>query len=278
MLVGADGANSLVRRQYLPDATRVDTGAVGVGGRLDLNASTQSWLPPRIPAGMNVVMGSRDFLFTAVFRRRRDPAAAMELLGDEIGAAGLDAKQLLGGFTDSDYILWAFITRSENLPKDAVPAELQRSVDQRIAGWHCDLRRMVAETEPRTIGAFSFLTSTQVKPWASSNVTLLGDAIHKMTPAGGVGANTALRDAALLSRMLAAADRGERGLVPAIHEYEQAMLAYGFAAVKKSLERTRQALAGRLARARDRSFLRLCGVLPPLRRAVFRDEWSEKVE
>jgi 2-polyprenyl-6-methoxyphenol hydroxylase-like FAD-dependent oxidoreductase len=278
VLVGADGANSPVRRQYLPDATRVDTGAVGVGGRLDLNDRTQAWLPPRMPAGMNVIMGPRDFLFTAVFRRRSDPAAAMRLLGDEIGAAGLDAKQLLGGLADTDYILWAFITRGQNLANGVTPEELRRTVDDRIAGWHPDLRRMVAETDPRTIGAFSFSTATPTKPWAASNVTLLGDAIHNMTPAGGVGANTALRDAALLCRMLATANRGESELVPAIQQYERAMLVYGFAAVKKSLERTRQALAGRLARARDRSFLRLCGVLPPLRRAVFRDEWSETVE
>lgn len=278
VLIGADGANSPVRRQYLPGAERIDTGAVGVGGRLDLDERTQSWLPPRIPAGMNVIMGPRDFLFTAVFRRRRDPAAAMQLLGEEINAAGLDARQLVKGLTDTDYVLWALIARRENIARDATSDDLRRAVDGRVAGWHPDLRRMILETDPRTIGAFSFFSSKPMKPWPSSNVTLLGDAIHNMTPAGGVGANTALRDASLLCRTLAAVDRGERQLLQAIREYEEAMLSYGFAAVKKSLERTRQALACRLARARDRGFLRLCGALPPLRRAVFRDEWSETGE
>jgi 2-polyprenyl-6-methoxyphenol hydroxylase-like FAD-dependent oxidoreductase len=199
----------------------------------------------------------------------------MTLLGDHVDAAGLDAGQLFAGIADADYVLWAFITRRDNIASDAASQHLRRAVDDRLTGWHKNLRRMIMETDPRTIGAFRFFSAKPPTPWAASNVTLLGDAIHSMTPAGGVGANTALRDASCLCRRLAAVGLGKSELVPAIHAYEQAMLVYGFAAVNKSLERTRQALAGRLARARDRSFLRLCGVLPPLRRAVFRNEWDQ---
>jgi 2-polyprenyl-6-methoxyphenol hydroxylase-like FAD-dependent oxidoreductase len=188
---------------------------------------------------------------------------------------GLDADRLLSGLTDRDYLLWAFITRRENVPTDAGPDRLRELVSGRIKGWHGDLGRVLAETDQRTIGAFSFFSARPVKPWASGNVTLLGDAIHNMTPAGGVGANTALRDAALLSRKLAAVARGDGSLIAAVNDYEAAMLGYGFAAVRKSLGRTQQALAGRLARARDRAFLRACGTVPALRRAVFSAEWTD---
>jgi 2-polyprenyl-6-methoxyphenol hydroxylase-like FAD-dependent oxidoreductase len=53
-----------------------------------------------------------------------------------------------------------------------------------------------------------------------------------MSPAGGSGANTALKDAALLSRLLGAADGWDP--VGAIGDYEQQMREYGYAAVAAS--------------------------------------------
>jgi 2-polyprenyl-6-methoxyphenol hydroxylase-like FAD-dependent oxidoreductase len=42
VLVGADGANSRVRQQYLPDAHRMDTGIVAVAGKLPLTGETRA--------------------------------------------------------------------------------------------------------------------------------------------------------------------------------------------------------------------------------------------
>ncbi len=82
-------------------------------------------------------------------------------------------------------------------------------------------------------------TSVAVPPWETTNITLLGDAIHSMTPFRGIGANTALRDAQLLGRNLIAAARGEVELVAGIHDYETQMIDYGFAAVRASLRTAR---------------------------------------
>lgn len=275
VLVGADGGNSRVRGQYLPEAQRIEAGATGIGGKLDLTELTRSWLPARLTGGMNVVLGPRDFLFTAVFNRRRSAAEVLALLGDEVRSAGLDPDSLFAHLEQRDYVLWAFITHRDACPAGATGTALQQLVAGRIAGWHPDLRRLIADTEPGTVNAFPFRTSVRPRPWPTTNVTLLGDAIHSMTPAGGVGANTALRDAMVLGRALAAVHRGEQELLPAIHAYEAEMLGYGFAAVDRSLANTRQALAGRVARAGGRGFLRLCGALPPLRRAVFKETWTE---
>ncbi|HEX4213353.1 MAG TPA: NAD(P)/FAD-dependent oxidoreductase [Candidatus Dormibacteraeota bacterium] len=276
VLVGADGGASRVRGQYLPDVRRVEVGATGIGGRLDLNDLTRSWLPSRLTGGMNVILGPRDFLFTAVFNRRRSRAEALALIGDEVRAAGLDPDALLAHLEQRDYILWAFITNSDACPTGASGPELQRLVSGRMRGWDPDLRTLIADTQPGDINAFPFRTSVRPKPWPSTNVTLLGDAIHSMTPAGGVGANTALRDALVLGEALASANRGNTDLVPAINDYESQMLKYAFKAVDRSLGNARQALGGRFSRVGARSFFRLCGALPALRRAVFSDTWTER--
>ena len=62
-------------------------------------------------------------------------------------------------------------------------------------------------------------------------MTVIGDAAHSMTPAGGIGANTAVRDSALLGRLLSEAG-GYRDGVTA--EYERGMRLYASEAVKAS--------------------------------------------
>jgi 2-polyprenyl-6-methoxyphenol hydroxylase-like FAD-dependent oxidoreductase len=47
LLVGADGARSRVRCQLLPDARRIDTPAIGVGGKLPLTSETMQNRWPR---------------------------------------------------------------------------------------------------------------------------------------------------------------------------------------------------------------------------------------
>ncbi len=61
---------------------------------------------------------------------------------------------------------------------------------------------------------------------------MLGDAIHAMSPAGGSGANTALRDAAQLCCALTAADAADTST--AIGDYENQMRDYGYAALAAS--------------------------------------------
>jgi salicylate hydroxylase len=85
----------------------------------------------------------------------------------------------------------------------------------------------------------------------------------------GIGANTALRDADLLGSRLMAVASGERELIPALHEYEEQMREYGFAAVRRSLSNARQAgSANWLARGAFRTVLRIVAAVPPLRRRM----------
>jgi 2-polyprenyl-6-methoxyphenol hydroxylase-like FAD-dependent oxidoreductase len=77
-----------------------------------------------------------------------------------------------------------------------------------------------------------------VPEWPNEpRVTLIGDSVHSMTPAGGIGANTAMRDSALLGRLLREAGGYRDGLT---EEYEKEMRVYGSEAVKSSYNSARE--------------------------------------
>jgi 2-polyprenyl-6-methoxyphenol hydroxylase-like FAD-dependent oxidoreductase len=113
-------------------------------------------------------------------------------------------------------------------------ADLSR---QLTAGWH-DRLRPIFEAQIDDEAVFLKMSTSSpdgVPEWSNeARVTLIGDAVHAMTPAGGVGANTALKDAAFLGRLLAEAGGWKEGLTA---EYEREMRVYASANVKMSFER-----------------------------------------
>jgi 2-polyprenyl-6-methoxyphenol hydroxylase-like FAD-dependent oxidoreductase len=279
LLVGADGAKSRVRQQLLPHAKRMDTGVRAVAGKFHLTEASRARLPAELTTRVNaIVPARRGFLFTAVWQGDRQPVTSA-LSGHEIGGNDETAVRQPGLLFDNtaDYTFWAYADSAHRLlagrQLDRCPgAALQQAVLDEIQGWSPHLRRLVAESDAATVNAITVRSATPVDPWPTMPVTLLGDAIHNMTPMGGIGANTALRDADLLCRQLIAVHRGRQALVPAVHEYERQMLDYGFAAVKTSLRTARLAgSANPIARRALRGILRLANVAPSAKRRMFSD-------
>ncbi len=138
-----------------------------------------------------------------------------------------------------------------------------------MASWAPGLRDLVGLSDPGTISCIPIRTSRPVAPWPAGRVTLIGDAIHAMTPYRGIGANIALKDAVRLRDALVAAQRGERPLLDAIGGYEAAMRDYGFKAVGNSLKAMEQTTGqGPIALALSRSAMRLIDKLPPVKRMM----------
>jgi 2-polyprenyl-6-methoxyphenol hydroxylase-like FAD-dependent oxidoreductase len=275
VLVGADGANSRVRKQYLPQASRVELGVMGVLGMLPLTGQTRAWLPSQLVMRANLIIPpDRYFLVNAPFDRVPASAEALNSVCEKAKAAGLNPELLIDN--TPDHILWGFYAHTNEYSVDMQCLDghgLQHVVGEMMEGWHPDVCRFIAESDPSSISVTSFKASTLIEPWESSNVTLLGDSIHNMPPMGGLGGNMALRDACSLANALTAVERGKLPLVPAIQAYEAEMREYGFAAVRTALRRTEQVItSNRIKRFASRTCFQICNAVPPLKR-VFESKW-----
>ena len=276
LLVGADGANSKVRQQYLPQAQRVELGATGVAGKLLLTDQSRAWLPRQLATRMNLLMPpDRYCLFNAAFDRTHTSAETLNDLRQRAPASGLNTDLLIDD--TQDYLLWGLFAHTDEYPaniQDLDEQGLLRTVDQMIQGWHPDVRRIVAESAPNSVGCSRFKASTLIDPWQSTNVTLLGDAIHNMPPIGGLGGNMALHDAWSLTQALTDVQHNKLPLLPAIQGYETQMRTYGYAAVRAASRYTQLFITNkRWQRLASRVWFRTCNAIPPLKH-LFEQTWS----
>ena len=269
VLVGADGASSRVRRQLLPHAERVETGILAVSGKIAMTEAVRRATPQAFLRGPTLVLGPKGrFMFgSAVEYGNSDDKARGDLEPPSTRAAAelpSDREQ---------YVMWGFSAPREAfaMPADfeALGAEdLKSRVLALTTDWAGALRHLVEAAQPATVTAFPVKTSVPIPPWHTRRVTLLGDALHNMTPYRGIGANTALRDAAALRQALRAVDRGESDLIPALAAYEREMVGYGFRAVRESLRNMeRFHKQGSLTRAFTKLFFRTIDAVPPLKAA-----------
>jgi len=254
LLVGADGANSRVRSQLLPDAKRLETGFVAIGGKVALDGCDR--FSELLLRGPTPILGPRGcFLFVS--------AVTYDDLGDpgHVGRPKADERE--------NYLMWGFSARRERLgiSNDFERIEgdgLKHLVERLTTEWHSDLRHVLAATKPAAIKSFAVKTSTEVRPWRTRNVTLLGDALHNMPPYRGVGANSALWDAALLCKTLSG-EYPDDLLIEHLADYERRMIRHGFRAVRTSLAAMAQFHSESLfRRTLTKVFLRTVDHLPPL--------------
>ncbi|HEX7735121.1 MAG TPA: NAD(P)/FAD-dependent oxidoreductase [Ktedonobacteraceae bacterium] len=261
VLIGADGASSHLRTQLLPQASRVETGIMVVSGKFGLNEDVRASTPEPIFRGPTLILGPHGcFLFTSAIDYGEKSSA---------GITVATAPDPLSSDRE-EYVMWGFSAYRERFPLpsnvEALDGEvLKDAVVTLMDEWHPDLVHLVRSAEVPTLTAFAVKTSVPIPPWKTRNVTLLGDALHNMTPYRGIGANTALRDAVALRRALVSVDRGEDHLIEALAAYEREMIDYGFRAVRASLKNMERfhAQSG-LARTFTKTVFRTIGLIPPL--------------
>jgi 2-polyprenyl-6-methoxyphenol hydroxylase-like FAD-dependent oxidoreductase len=251
ILVGADGAASRVRRQLLPDAKRVETGLVMVMGKLPLDPLVRRDAPSAVFRGPTLLLGPG---------------------GCSMFAGAVEYPPSQGSDYDrEEYVMWGFSAHHDSFGLASTAGEItladaRAAVLAQMTDWSPNLRRLVERADTSSLSSFAVKSSVPVAPWATSRGTLLGDALHNMTPFRGIGANTALRDAVLLRDALVGVVKGEQDVLAALADYEREMIGYGFAAVRASLANMKR-LHGRspVSRLATRAFFRLTDLWPWVR-------------
>ncbi|MFE0024812.1 FAD-dependent oxidoreductase [Amycolatopsis sp. NPDC059021] len=229
VLVAADGVNSVIRRQYLPKAHVMDTGVRILYGRFPLTPEAAELIPEEMFTLYSGITGpDRQHVGIAPVHSRR-PAK-------EAAAQHAPALELTS--TD-DYVMCLFGARTEMLPftdeelRKATGKQLRDTAVAMTREWNPAVSALVELTNTETLFPIFMRSSVPFPQWPTTAVTLIGDAIHAMSPAVGVGANIALRDADTLAARLIDVKRGTE-LIPALRAYETAMIDYGFDAVRTS--------------------------------------------
>ncbi|MGH4026001.1 MAG: FAD-dependent oxidoreductase [Pseudonocardiaceae bacterium] len=283
VLVAADGSHSRVRTQYLPQARLLDSGLIGVTGKVPMTTETRALLPEKSQHGISMIFAPHGYfciLHVMTFPWGQDGTPRNGIGGND--ATLLSRWPGLLYDNSRDYIMWGFSAAARYLPADVMHmkgGELQQLVRDRTPNWHPNIRELFRLADPDAVFPINIRTSEPLPQWPAGNVTLIGDAIHTMTPGRGVGANMALRDARLLCHNLTKVRDGKLDLLTAVHNYETRMVDYGFDAVLQSRKQMsgdslmHKPVLGRLALAGMRTSMRVINRIPAIkRRMAMQDE------
>ncbi|RSL50124.1 hypothetical protein CEP54_012071 [Fusarium duplospermum] len=213
MLIGGEGIYSKVAKQVSGGKLKVyDTGARGIHGQAPTTAFKG--------------LGEGVFRLRDATRPDGDVFIITNVRPGEMDDPDVEFGWTMGGEPG--------VIRAPNDDYSIVgkqAAEIAKSISK---DWNPRFKPLFDEMNESEAAFWKITCSTPsgVPEWPNEpRVTVIGDAVHSMTPAGGIGANTAVRDSALLGRLLREAGGYKPGVTAA---YEKEMRVYASEAVNES--------------------------------------------
>jgi 2-polyprenyl-6-methoxyphenol hydroxylase-like FAD-dependent oxidoreductase len=230
VLVGADGIRSAVRKQRLPTAQTQDSGVRAIYGRIPMESALKVLPEQALNDVFTVAVDGEGRFFglgPVVFPVRPDLAAATLLPKTKLREQGDYVVCVVGGRHE-------LFGRKDATLRQLSSQELQKLAENLISDWPNPTRTFPVYGDSESFFFVEMFTSVPTTLFPSPNTTLLGDAVHAMTPTLGRGANVAMRDAARLASYLRAVAEEALTLDSALSDYETEMSKYGFEVVRES--------------------------------------------
>ncbi|KAB5566037.1 hypothetical protein GE09DRAFT_958984 [Coniochaeta sp. 2T2.1] len=214
MLIGADGIYSRIAKQLSAGKLKVyDTGARGIHGQA--------------PSTAYKGLGEGVFVMKDTSRQSGSIFVITNVRSGDKDDPDVQLGWTMGGQPG--------VIQPPNNDFSIVGKEAAAIAKSLTKDWHPRFRTMFDEMNEAESAFWKITCSTPsgVPEWPNEpRVTVIGDAVHSMTPAGGIGANTAVQDSALLGRLLRESGGSLAGVTAT---YEKEMRVYASAAVQQSL-------------------------------------------
>lgn len=195
LLVGADGVASRVRRQFLPNQRYVDTGSRVIYGKTPITPELEARLLPECKKGITVVQDETHLtLFLEPIRFHKDTSL--------VSRGQLSHTE--------DYMYWVLGGPIELIPvadDEFLSLSHKAAADMALRltkNWNPTFQTVFELQNTEQTSPLRIISAKPERPdWTpSTQVTLLGDAVHASMPVGGLGANVALEDAASLTKLI----------------------------------------------------------------------------
>ncbi|CAI2170859.1 17061_t:CDS:2 [Funneliformis geosporum] len=239
ILVGADGINSSVRNQKLPELKPLNYGVTQVNA----NVSVPKHLMDRLikvhgnslvqeTLGLN---GDWTFLLFRLIPIEQESDDKKKNDSDEIHYRLTLAYSYPKKLDESDDIKVddndpaSVIERVKELTRKLRPAN--EMTDVLLGLWELAPKTSPTDSEKENCPFKTYnpiqrrelrdIDPLSITTWTSNRITLLGDAAHAMNPVLGLGTNNAFQDADILSQALL--NGSSEDLIPCIQKYENEM-------------------------------------------------------